>query len=94
MAPIGFEGGVQVEKNKKSVNANQIIEIEALIVNGSHKVAKISGRSYVIGDLIGPFTIKDISVDRVLLEDQDTKDTQEIHVGHSWSAEQKNKGVQ
>jgi hypothetical protein len=78
MKPISFAPGIEKQENFSS------FVLQALVIRGESKIAKIGNQAYSIGDSIGSFKIKDISINKLVILHKESNESKELYVGHRW----------
>lgn len=70
----------------------QNLQIQAIVIKDGVKIARINQKSFVVGEVIDKYIIEDMSIDKVLLKDQQTGEVFELTLGTSWASDQKQRG--
>lgn len=65
--------------------------VQAFVIRGESKSAKIGNQTYFIGDKLGSFEIKDISINKLVISHEESGELKELYVGHRWPTAQDEK---
>ena len=91
MKPFNYEPS-ENEEIQILLEGDQKLLIEAIVIKGDLKIVRINQKSYEIGQIIERYIIEDMTIDKVLLKDQETGEIFELTLGTSWVVKQQHRG--